>query len=148
MSVDPRGVRFSAWLTTAVLVAALVTAVVSTPAAGAVVLGQAVVFGLGAIWPHRSPYGLVFKAVLAGHLGPPRHPEPAGPVRFAQGVGFGFAVLAAAGFLAGAPILGAAATAAALVAAFLNAAFGLCLACKVYPFIRLYLIRRPQGAHS
>ena len=29
----------------------------------------------------------------------------------------------------------------ALAAAFLNAAFGLCLACKVYPFLSLYVIR-------
>ena len=47
-------------------------------------------------------------------------------------MGLGFAVVALAGYLTGADLLGAVATGFALAAAFLNAAFGLCLGCEVY----------------
>ena len=53
-------------------------------------------------------------------------------MRFAQGVGLVFALVAAAGYLGGATVVGVVASGAALVAAFLNAAFGLCLGCEVY----------------
>ena len=56
------------------------------------------------------------------------------PLKFAQLVGFVFAVTGVAGFAAGLP-LGAVATAFALLAAFLNAAFGICLGCQVYPLV-------------
>ncbi len=68
--------------------------------------------------------------------------EPAAPVRFAQAVGLAFIVVAAAGYLLGAPVLGLVFTAFALLAAFLNAAFGLCLGCEVYLAWRR-LRRRP-----
>jgi hypothetical protein len=38
-----------------------------------------------------------------------------------------------AGFAFGAPLVGVIATAFALAAAFLNAAFGICLGCQLYP---------------
>jgi hypothetical protein len=149
MSLDSRSPRFGAWFTSVVLAAVLVTATVAPIAAGWLVLAQAVVFAVGAANPLLAPYGRIFKAVVAPRLGPPADLEPAAPVRFSQAVGFVFAAVAAVGFLLGATVLGAVATAAALVAAFLNAAFGLCLACKVYPFISLYVIhRKPQGAPS
>ncbi|MDD7920839.1 DUF4395 family protein [Actinomycetospora callitridis] len=43
-----------------------------------------------------------------------------------------FAVLAAIGYLSDATALGIVATAFALAAAFLNAAFGFCLGCEMY----------------
>jgi hypothetical protein len=43
-----------------------------------------------------------------------------------------FAVVGTAGYLAGVPALGVVATALALAAAFLNAAFGYCLGCEMY----------------
>ena len=60
--VDVRGPRFVAWVTTAVLIATLVTAAISTTAA-AVILGlQTVVFAIGA-WrgPREHPYGRGFR---------------------------------------------------------------------------------------
>ena len=59
--VDVRGPRFAAWVTTAVLVLALVVSAASPPAA-AVILGvQAVIFAIGAVGgPRRHPYGRVF----------------------------------------------------------------------------------------
>ena len=134
--VDVRGPRFVAWVTTAVLIATLATAAVSTSAA-AVILGlQTVVFAIGA-WrgPREHPYGRVFAAVIAGRLGPVTEREPVPPLKFAQLVGFVFAAVGTAGFAFGVPALGLVATAFALFAAFLNAAFGICLGCQLYPFV-------------
>jgi Domain of unknown function (DUF4395) len=125
--VDPRGQRFAAALTSLVLSVALVLS------SGWLVAGQAAVFAIGVLaGPHRSPYALLFRALIRPRIGPPRELEPAAPPRFAQGVGLGFALLGATGYLAGWTVLGAAATGFALGAAFLNATVGLCLGCEVY----------------
>jgi Ca2+/Na+ antiporter len=142
--VDVRGPRFVAWITTVVLVATLIVSGVN-PLAAAVILGlQAVVFAVGAVaGPRRHPYGIVFANVVAPRLGPVHEREPVAPLKFAQLVGLVFAVVGVAGFAAGASLVGVIATAAALVAAFLNAAFGICLGCQLYP-----LVVRLKPAHS
>ena len=142
--VDVRGPRFVAWITTVVLVSTLIVSGISTRAA-AVILGvQAVVFAIGAVaGPRRHPYGLIFARVVAPRLGPVREREPVPPLKFAQLVGLIFAVSAFAGFASGASLLGVIATGAALVASFLNAAFGICLGCQLYPFVA-----RLRPAHS
>jgi hypothetical protein len=142
--VDVRGPRFAAWVTTAVLVVALIVSGISTLAA-AIILGiQAVIFAIGAVaGPRRHPYGLVFAKLVAPRLAPVREREPVAPLKFAQLVGLIFAVVAVAGFASGASLLGVIATGAALVAAFLNAAFGICLGCQLYP-----LVARLRPAHS
>lgn len=134
--VDVRGPRFAAWITTAVLVLTLVVSAASTRVA-AVVLGlQAVIFAIGAVGgPRRHPYGRVFARVVAPRLGPVNEREPVAPLKFAQLVGLIFAVVGVAAFAAGAFLVGVVATAAALVAAFLNAAFGICLGCQLYPLV-------------
>jgi len=134
--VDVRGPRFAAWVTTAVLVITLLVSGVN-PLAAAVILGlQAIVFAIGAAaGPRRHPYGLVFANLVAPRLGPAREREPVPPLKFAQLVGLVFAAIGAAGFAAGAPLVGLVATGAALVAAFLNAAFGICLGCQLYPLV-------------
>ena len=88
-------------------------------------------------------YGVLFRKLVAPRLAPPTEFEPVEPVRFAQGVGFVFAAVAAVGFLAGVPAVGFVAAAFALVAAFLNAAFGLCLGCEVYLLLRRAFGPRP-----
>ena len=134
--VDVRGPRFVAWITTAVLVVSLIVSGVSTPVAAAILGVQAIVFAIGATaGPRRHPYGLVFAKLIAPRLGPVREREPVAPLKFAQLVGFFFAALAVAGFASGASLLGVIATGAALVAAFLNAAFGICLGCQLYPLV-------------
>ncbi|AQA02419.1 hypothetical protein BVC93_08195 [Mycobacterium sp. MS1601] len=135
-SVDVRGPRFVAWVTTGVLIATLALSVVSSSVA-AVVLGlQALVFAVGAgRGPKQHPYGRVFAAVVAPRLGPVSEKEPVPPLKFAQLVGFAFAVLGTVGFAFGSPLLGTIATAFALFAAFLNAAFGICLGCQIYPLV-------------
>jgi hypothetical protein len=52
-----------------------------------------------------------------------------------------FAVVGTAGYLSGVPALGIVATAAALAAAFGNAAFGFCLGCETYLLARRALGR-------
>jgi hypothetical protein len=134
--VDVRGPRFAAWVTTVVIVATLIAAAVS-PVAAAVILGvQAVVFAIGA-WhgPRQHPYGLIFQRLVLPRLGPVTEKEPVPPLKFAQLVGFVFAVIAVIGFAAGIQLLGLIATGFALVAAFLNAAFGICLGCQIYPLV-------------
>ena len=134
--VDVRGPRFAAWLTTAVLVITLLVSSVSLGAA-AVMLGlQAVVFAIGAILgPRKHPYGLIFAKLVAPRIAPVTEKEPVPPLKFAQLVGFVFAVIGAVGFAAGVGVLGLIATAFALVAAFLNAAFAICLGCQLYPIV-------------
>jgi hypothetical protein len=125
--IDVRGPRFSAWVTSAVLAIALLTA------SGVLVGVQAAVFAVGAFAGLRyAPYGVLFRGLVAPRLGPVREREPEAPARFAQLVGFLFAVVGAAGFLLGAPTVGFVATGLALVAALLNAATGFCLGCELY----------------
>ena len=143
--VDVRGPRFSAWVTTAVLVITLIVSAFSALAAAVILGAQAVVFAIGA-WrgPRRHPYGVVFANLVAPGLGPVTQREPVPPLKFAQLVGLGFAVAGVVGF-ASVTLLGLIATAFALVAAFLNAAFGICLGCQLYPLVaRLH--RTPSPA--
>jgi hypothetical protein len=130
MLLDPRGQRFAAAITTVVFVLILITG------SGWLALAQAAVFALTAAKPRLGPYAVAFKALVARRLPPPAELEPAAPVRFAQLVGLVFALVAAAGYLGGAPVVGLVSAVFALVAAFLNAAFGLCLGCEAYLAVR------------
>jgi hypothetical protein len=135
--IDVRGPRFAAAVTAVVLAVALVLG------SGVLVAVQAVVFAVGAFAGLRySPYGAFFRAVVAPRLGPVREREPEAPPRFAQLVGLLFAVVGAAGYLLGVPVLGAVATGLALVAALLNAVTGFCLGCELYLIARRALPAR------
>ncbi|MGY1651130.1 DUF4395 domain-containing protein [Geodermatophilus sp. SYSU D01119] len=130
-TVDVRGPRAAAWVTSAVLAVVLLTA------SGWLAAAQAVVFAVGAAAGLRyAPYAVLYRTLLAPRLGPVREREPEAPVRFAQLVGFVPAAVGAAGYLLGAPVLGAVATGLALVAALLNAATGSCLGCELYLTVR------------
>lgn len=134
--IDVRAPRFAAALTSVVLAVALVTG------SGWLVAAQALVFAVGALAGlRRSPYGLLFRTLVAPRLGPVREREPETPPRFAQLVGLLFTVVGAAGYLFGVPLLGAVATGLALVAALLNAATGFCLGCELYLSLRRVLPR-------
>ena len=136
--IDVRAPRFAAALTSVVLAVALLTG------SGWLVAAQAAVFAVGALAGLRfSPYGLLFRTLVAPRLGPVREREPEAPPRFAQLVGLLFAVVGAAGYLLGVPLLGAVATGFALVAALLNAATGFCLGCELY-----LTVRRAQTART
>lgn len=134
MFIDPRGPRFGAALTTVVLAAVVITGSPWLLAA------QAVVFGLGALG--RSPYGVVFRRLVRPRLAAPTELEHDAPPRFAQAVGLAFAAVGLVGFATGSTLLAVAATSAALGAAFLNSAFGICLGCEVY------LLARRAASHD
>lgn len=136
MELDPRGQRFAAALTSAVLVVVLATGW------GWLAAIQAVVFAVTAVDPRRGPYPLIYRALVLPRIGPPAEREPAAPVRFAQLVGFVFLSVAAIGYLSGATAVGVTFAALGLLAAFLNAAFGLCVGCEVYLALRRLTTRR------
>ena len=93
--VDVRGPRFTAWVTTAVLVLALIVSAFSAIGAAVILAAQAVVFAIGAArGPRQHPYGLVFANLIAPRLSPVTEREPVPPLKFAQLVGFAFAVAA------------------------------------------------------
>jgi hypothetical protein len=131
MQVDPRGQRFAATLTSIVLIVVLVTSSWLLLAAQALAFVVGVVLGL-----RNAPYGLIYQTLVRPRLGPPQELEPEAPPRFAQAVGAAFALTGVAGYALEVPALGMTATGFALVAAFLNAAFGLCLGCEAYLLIR------------
>jgi len=125
--IDSRGPRFAAAVSTVVLTAVLVTS--ST----LLIAAQAVVFALGAFAGLRwHPYGALYRTLIAPRLAPPTEREDPAPVRFSQGLGFAFAAVGVLGYATGLSALGMTATALALGAAFLNAAFGFCLGCEIY----------------
>ncbi len=127
MLIDPRGPRFGAWITTVVLATVLVTG------NAWLLLAQTLVFAVGAFAGlQRAPYGVLYRRFVRPRLAPPAELEAEAPPRFAQGVGFGFALVGTIALFAGADVVGLVAVGMALAAAFLNAAFGFCLGCEVY----------------
>lgn len=142
--VDVRGPRFVAWITTAVLVLVLLAASAAPGLAAALIAVQAVVFAVGALaGPRKHPYGLIFGTLVAPRLGPVTETEPTPPLRFAQLLGFAFAAVSLLGFALGSTVVGAVFAGFALFAAFLNAAFGICLGCRIYPLVARF---RPAGS--
>lgn len=134
--VDVRGPRFAAWITSVVLAVVLLTQ-------SGIVLGvQLLVFLIGAVFGmRRAPYGVLFARLVRPRLsrlrrGAPPELEAETPLRFAQAVGATFAAVGTVGLLAGWTGVGLVATAFALAAAFLNAAFGICLGCEMYLLFR------------
>ena len=140
MEIDPRGPRFGAAITTAVLAVVLITG-------NAWLLGaQMLVFAIGALAGLRyAPYGVLFRRFIRPRLGPPGHTEAEAPPRFSQGVGMIFALGGVLGYGLGATAVGLVFTAFALAAAFLNAAFDLCLGCQAYLLIQRHLKVRPSA---
>jgi hypothetical protein len=129
--IDPRGPRFGAAITTAVLAIILLTIPTSV---ATVLLGiQTVVFGLGAfVGLHAQPYGILYRKLVAPKLGKPTALEAVEPPQFAQFVGFIFAATGLIALLLGADLVATIAVGFALGAAFLNAAFNFCLGCEMY----------------
>ena len=141
LKVDPRGQRFSAALSALVLAAVIVTG------SGWLLAAQAAVFGIGAVLGlSYAPYGLIYRWLVRPRLGPPREMEDAAGPRFSQGVGLVISIIGVIGYATGLTPLGMAAAAVAFVAAFLNAAFGLCLGCEMYVLIRRIWPRQQEAA--
>ena len=128
--IDARGPRFSATITALVLATALVTQ------NKWILVAQGLVFLIGATrGPQFTPYGLIFKSVIKPRLNKVAPTEDVRPPKFAQAVGFIFALVGTVGAFAGVDIVFTVATGFALAAAFLNAAFNYCLGCEMYLLI-------------
>ena len=127
VSIDARGPRFSAGLTTIVLAIALVTSNLW------VAVAQGVIFAIGAIrGPQFTPYAFIFRKVIKPRLKGKAIVEDIRPPQFAQSIGLLFALAAIAGALLGIAPLFTVAVSFALAAAFLNVAFNFCLGCELY----------------
>ena len=126
-TIDARGPRFTAGITLVVLSIALLTH-------STLVIGfQLIVFAIAAfVGLKKSPYGIIYRKLVQPRLSGPVPLEDQRPPRFAQLVGFIFALVALIGGITDAKYLFQIATGFALVAAFLNAVFGFCLGCKMY----------------
>ncbi len=125
--IDARGPRFGALITTTVLAITLVTG------NKWLLLAQGVVFAIGAVrGPQFTPYGLIFKNFIKPRLAKEAPTEDVRPPKFAQSVGFVFALVGTIAAFAGVDIVFTVAVGFALGAAFLNAAFNYCLGCEMY----------------
>jgi hypothetical protein len=134
--IDARGPRFGAIITTVVLAITLVTN------NKWLLLVQALVFAIGALrGPQFTPYGFIFKKLIKPRLSKEAPTEDVRPPKFAQSVGFLFALVGLIGAFSGADALFTVAVGFALGAAFLNAAFNYCLGCEMY-LLGLRLFKR------
>lgn len=83
--------------------------------------------------PRFSPWALLVTRVLVPRLGLPERPVPGPPKRFAQAIGAALTSLAAAVWLvAGSNVVTAGLLAAVVAAATLEAAFALCVGCRLF----------------
>lgn len=131
MSIDPRGPRFAAALTTLVLAAVLITGSVW------LLVAQTLVFAIAAVrGVQHSPYAVLFRSFVRPRLAPPATFESPAPPRFAQAVGLVFGLTGIIALAAGLTAVGLVAVGLAFAAAFLNAAFGFCLGCEIYLLAR------------
>lgn len=151
--IDARGPRFAASITAVLLLAATVWALVglstrrtsgtwalSTAGVGERALDPAflllavvaALFLWSVLSPRTAPWGVLYRKVVQPRLSPPTEMEDPRPPRFAQGVGLFVSTLGLVLHVLGVPWALPIAAAMAFVAAFLNAAFGLCLGCQLY----------------
>ena len=128
--IDPRGPRFGAGVNGVLLVAGLLP---SGSAATVLLAVIAASFALGAVGgPSATWQGWLFRTVVRPRIAAPSELEDPRPPTFAQLVGLVITGLGVVGGLVGLAWAVPVAAAFALVAAFLNAVFGLCLGCELY----------------
>lgn len=107
----------------------------------------ALLFLWTAVSPQSAPWGVTFRTLVGPRLSPPATLEDPRPPRFSQGVGLFVLGVGLMLHLVGLPWALPISTAAAFMAAFLNAAFAFCLGCQIYLFLqRLGVIGRPTPA--
>jgi hypothetical protein len=145
--IDPRGPRFGAGITAILLLAVLVRAfsygdIAPTLAERVMredfllLLALNLLFAWGAFaGVTRHPWASVYAALVKPRLKPPSFLEHPTPPTFAQGVGFLITGVGLLLHLAGVDLALIIAAGMAFVAAFLNAAFGLCLGCEMYALL-------------
>jgi hypothetical protein len=127
-SIDPRGQRFGAGVSAAIVVIGLVVGLPWLAVLVGVNLAVAAAFGTRFFLPGRA-----WPAVRwALRLGPPAEPEHEYPPRFAQALGATFLGLAGLAFLAGLVPLGWLLVGAVASLQVLLAATGICVGCRLY----------------
>ncbi|GAA5149309.1 hypothetical protein GCM10025768_12310 [Microbacterium pseudoresistens] len=185
--IDPRGPRFGASITSALLLVATALALTGISTArgvsgyvavqtltdasfdipGGWALPQATVpervvdagflltlvvallFAWSLVSSRTQPWNALFRTLVRPRLSPPAELEDPRPPRFAQGVGLIVVGIGLVLHLLGVPWALPVATAAAFVAAFLNAAFGFCLGCQIWLLLqRAGLVGRSTGGSS
>lgn len=137
--IDPRGPRFGAAITSTL---ALISFYASS--SGSFWTGYAVMALMFVLFSWSvflsgvtHPFTWLYRKTLAPRLAPPKELEDPRPPQFAQKVGFSFAVLGMASIFFSTAMLSVAA-AFIFIAAFLNAAFGLCLGCQMYILLKRF----------
>lgn len=136
--IDPRSPRLGAAITTVLLAATIVLTLIPATWAGGVVLLAVIVvfFAIGGIAGiRRHPYGALFRRFVRPRLAPPAELEAPEPPTFAQQVGLVITALALVLALVGVPYAAPVGAAIALVAAFLNAVFDVCIGCLLYVWL-------------
>ena len=152
--IDPRGPRFAAGITALLLLVdvflgltGLSTAPSAVDPAFLLLLLIALLFLWGVLSPRTAPWGVLYRRLVQPRLKPPTEFEDPRPPRFAQGVGLFVVAVGLVLHLAGVPWALPIAAAAAFVAAFLNAVFGLCLGCQLYLLLqRIGIVGRERAA--
>lgn len=146
--IDPRGPRFSAAITSVLLIVDVFLALIDlTDAAFWLLVVIALLFLWGVVSPRTAPWGFIFRKIVRPRLAPPEELEDPRPPRFAQGVGLLVTGLGILLHLLGVPLAIPIAAALAFVAAFLNAAFGYCLGCQIWLFLQRFgIVGREQRA--
>ncbi|MBT2494365.1 DUF4395 domain-containing protein [Microbacterium sp. ISL-59] len=107
----------------------------------------ALLFLWGVVSPRTTPWSVVFRTLVRPRLSAPTALEDPRPPRFSQGVGLFVVGIGLVLHLLGVPWALPIATAAAFIAAFLNAAFAFCLGCQLYLLLqRAGIIGRAAAA--
>lgn len=164
VGIDARGPRFAATITSVLLLVDVFLGLIglSTGAIQAatvveraldpaflLLLVTALIFLWGVLSPRTAPWAVLYGRVVSPRLPEPTEFEDPRPPRFAQGIGLAVVGLGLVLHLAGVPWSLVIAAAIAFVAAFLNAAFGVCLGCNLYLLLqRVGLVGRERPARA
>ena len=139
--IDPRGPRFGAAITSVLALVAFLTGTEEPAAAYLYIVLLSVLFAWNVFSPASHPYAQIFKNLVRPRLAAPRELEDPRPPKFAQQVGFSFALLGLIGFWI-IPVLVVASAAFIFFAAFLNAVFNYCLGCQMYLLLKRFGVIR------
>lgn len=156
--IDPRGPRFAATITSILLLIGTFLALQGSSTQPGATFAERVadpgflvllVVDLLFVWgfssPTTAPWSVLYRTLVQPRLAKPTDLEDPRPPRFAQVVGF---IVVSAGLLlhlVGVPWALPVGGGAAFIAAFLNAAFGLCLGCQLYLGLARIGLIRPKG---
>jgi hypothetical protein len=127
IEIDARGPRFGAAITSIVFLIVLATEYLP------LLIWQTAVFAIGAFTgPTETPYAWVYRRFVQPRLKGEVPKEDVRPPKFAQLVGFLFALVASIALITDSIDVFFIAASFALAAALLNAVFKICLGCEMY----------------